>query len=74
MANSHIASFNEHNKINEDANFGNIIIKIEGDSKHKLSIINGIRSILSKFQGERHLFVDDKEVSPYFQYGRGGGG
>lgn len=28
-------------------------------------IVNDIRQLLSKYQGERHLFVDGEEVNPY---------
>ena len=43
----------------------NVTINIEGDGFIKACIINDIRKALSKYQGERHLFVDSKEINPY---------
>jgi hypothetical protein len=45
--------------------FGLVNIRIDGVGYIKRRVLEDIRKILSKYQGERHLFVDDKEVNPY---------
>ena len=43
-------------------------IQIDGNGFIKNRIIEDIRKILSKYQGERHLFVDGKEINPYKRF------
>jgi len=53
-------------KINEElGEFGSVNIHIDGNGFIKNAIINEIKKILIKYQGERHLFVDDEEINPY---------
>lgn len=68
----HIKSFNTQ-KINESDEFGLVNIQIDGNGFIKNSVIEDIRKILSKYQGERHMFVDGKEINPY-KHGGGGMG
>ncbi len=57
--------FNKKNqKLNEDDIYGVINIHIDGNFKYKHQVVNGIQKVLSQYIGERHLFVDDKEVNP----------
>lgn len=51
--------------MNEE-NFGNVKIQIDGEGFIKNKIIDEIRKVLNKYQGERHLFVDGSEVNPYY--------
>ncbi len=53
--------------LDEDSSLGTLNIRIDGDWKgpYKFGVIDGIRKVLSKYQGKAHLFVDDKEVNPY---------
>jgi hypothetical protein len=79
--NKHIQRFNEHQenlnisdvsdsiKINENDGFGVVNIQIDGNGFIKQRVVEDIRRILSKYQGERHLFVDDKEINPYISHG-----
>ena len=61
----HIQKF-EENKINEEVKeFGVVNIHIDGEGWIKQATINAIKDVLRKFQGERHIFVDDEEISPY---------
>jgi len=64
IKNSNISNVNYNIKINEGDEFGIVNIQIDGKGFIKNRIINDIRLILSKYQGERHLFVDGKEVNP----------
>lgn len=72
-----IKTFNEHldvnynSQINESGEFGVVNIKIDGSGFIKDQISKDIKQILSKYQGERHLFIDGVEVNPYKS--RGGG-
>jgi hypothetical protein len=75
----HIKRFNESeenlnseisSKLNENGEFGIVNIQIDGEGFIKNRIVNDIRQLLSKYQGERHLFVDGEEVKPY----KNGGG
>lgn len=45
--------------------FGVVNIHIDGEGWIKNAVIQGIKKTLSNYQGERHLFVDGKEVNPY---------
>jgi len=45
--------------------FGIVNIHIDGEGFIKNSIVNDIKKLLFKYQGERHLFVDEKEINPY---------
>ena len=40
------------------------------NEEQAVTVIDEIKKVLIKFQGERHLFVDGKEINPY---DRGGG-
>ena len=63
--------FFENNKVNEElGEFGIVNINIDGSGFIKERVIDEIKKVLIKFQGERHLFVDGKEINPY---DRGGG-
>jgi len=64
--------FTNKEKLNEDNMFGIINISVDGDFKYKHQVVNGIRKVLSQYMGERHLFVDGKEVNPYSEIMRGG--
>ena len=58
------------NKINEgDDIFGVFNVRIDGDARMKSQIVDEIRKAISRFQGERHLFVDGKEVNPHADAG-----
>lgn len=64
----HIQKFEElkENKLNEEVEeFGVVNVHIDGEGWIKQAAVNAIKSALSKFQGERHIFVDDKEINPY---------
>jgi hypothetical protein len=79
MAMSKILKFEEHqNTLNEeigmfvndevtnnDNRFGVVNIHIDGNGTIKNMIIPHIKKVLKNLQGERHLFVDDKEINPY---------
>jgi len=70
-----VKNFNQYTneqKLNEDNIFGTINISVDGDFKHKHQVINDIRKVLSQYMGERHLFVDGKEVNPNSEIIRGG--
>jgi hypothetical protein len=63
--NLNISDVSESIKINEGDEFGVVNIQIDGKGFIKSKIVNDIRQLLSKYQGERHLFVDGKEVNSY---------
>lgn len=48
-----------------DEYFGIVNIHIDGEGFIKNAIIKDIRSILNRYQGERHIFVDGEEINPY---------
>lgn len=60
----HLKKFEDHENINR-LDFGVINIHIDGKSINKHKIINDIKDVLAKYQGEKHLFVDDEEVNPH---------
>ena len=52
--------------INEDKKpFGVVNIHIDGEGWIKNHVINEIRKTLRQIQGEKHLFIDEKETNPY---------
>lgn len=52
--------------LKEDADrFGNVTINIIGNGQLKNRMVDEVRKSLRRFIGERHLFVDGEEVSPY---------
>ncbi len=64
----HIKLFNEDSLeiVNEEVDhFGIINIHIDGEGFIKQAAISKIKDVLNQFQGERHIFVDGKEISPY---------
>jgi len=53
-------------KLNEELNeFGIVNVHIDGEGFIKSQIINDIKKVLIKYQGERHLFIDGEEINPY---------
>ena len=67
-----INQFTNKEKLNEDNMFGAINISVDGDFKYKHQVVDDIRKVLSRYMGERHLFVDSKEVNPNSEIMRGG--
>jgi hypothetical protein len=64
----HIKLFEENlfEVLNEEVDhFGIINIHIDGEGFIKQAAISKIKDALKNFQGERHIFVDDKEINPY---------
>ena len=45
--------------------YGNVTIQITGNGHIKHAVVNRIREALKLLQGERHIFVDGKEINPY---------
>ena len=50
-------------ELNHD--FGLVNIEISGNGFIKEKVYIEIKKVLSKLQGERHLFVDGEEINPY---------
>ena len=50
--------------VNHD-NLGIVNIQVTGEGFIKNAILTDIKKVLSKYQGERHLFIDGNEINPY---------
>lgn len=50
-------------KLNEDKNFGEVSIYVEGYGFIRNEMVKEIKKSLRKFMGERHLYVDNEEIN-----------
>lgn len=57
-----LKKFEEYSTVNEEVNFGIVNIHIDGEGWIKQVAIKKIKESMKTLQGERHIFVDGKEL------------